>query len=383
MEASVAAPGKVVRPQAAPVVPAIPFVAAAHEHTEQFPQSITQAIGSATTTTLTIPSYGYLRNVFLQVALTGGTGGTPVTDAPWTLLSDITLIDTNGAPLVGPLSGFQLLQANIWGGYANQSDPRTLTSALGGTYTSTTPNYTFGLRVPVEISHRDGRGSLANQNAAAPYRLRITVNATASTWSVAPSPLPTITITPFLEAWSVPAEVDARGVPQAQIPPDHGVLQYWSVGQAAVVAGNNFTPIQRVGNLLRNIVVIARNGSAARADNVFPDPAILSWDARQMFNDSQFYRKQQALEKLEPNGVRDTGVFPYTMDHALQNKVGDEMPVLWYPTVQATRLEVDGTSAAAGTLEILLNDVAPQTSDQARRYIETSGTGFHPNPDLV
>jgi hypothetical protein len=87
------------------------------------------------------------------------------------------------------------------------------------------------------------------------------------------------------------------------------------------------------------------------------------------------------MERMISSIGRDTGVFPYTMDHSMANRVGDDSPVLWYPTVQATRMEIDGTSAVAGNLEILLNDIAPQNSDQARRYIETSGTGFHPNPD--
>lgn len=361
--------------QAAPI-PVIPFTQAAHEHVEPF----TQVISATTTTTAqvfetVVPSYGYLRSIFIEVVGAGGTGGTNQADAPFNLFDAITLLDTNGAPIFGPLDGFATLQVNQIGGYSFQNNPRN-----SPWYSATAPNFTFGFRVPVEIQHTTGLGSLANQNAAAAYKLRFTINPTATVWSAAPSPLPTFTIRPQLEAWSLPNETDALGRPQAQVPPNHGTIQYWSTSNPSVAVGNNNTQITRVGNLIRNLLFIARNSSQVRTDGVFPNPAILNWDARQLINETQNYRTNIMWERLL-GATRDTGVFGYSFCHSTDNHGGDDNPSLWLPTVQATRLEIAGTTATAGNIQCVVNDVAPVALDQSQRYVETAGTGFHPNPD--
>jgi hypothetical protein len=59
---------------------------------------------------------------------------------------------------------------------------------------------------------------------------------------------------------------------------------------------------------------------------------------------------------------------------------GDGTPELFLPTVQATRLECVGTSVTAGTVDIIVNDVAPAEVNPEQRYAEGSETGFHPGP---
>jgi hypothetical protein len=212
--------------------------------------------------------------------------------------------------------------------------------------------------------------------------VRFTIQAIGSVWSTPPTTAPTLVIRPQLEAWSLPNEVDGFGRPQAQAPPNHGTLQYWVGTKPSILAGNNYTQITRVGNLIRNLVFIARTTANVGSDTVFPNPAILSWDARQLINETQNYRSQLTFERLL-GFTRDAGVFAYAFDHFPGNHCGDDDPTGWLPTVQATRLELDGTSAAAGSMEILVNDVAPVALDQQRRYVETAGSGFHPNPDTA
>ncbi len=359
------------------IIPQLPFVAGAHEHTEQ---AFTQVVTPTTSSQIfefEIPSYGYLRHFWLQVVGAGGTGGTANADAPYNLLQDITLLDTNGAPIFGPLDGFAALQSNIWGGYAFQQDPRK-----GPWYVGTTPNFAFSLRIPIEISHYDGTGALANQNSAAPYKLRFTVAPLSTVWSVNPAPVPAFTIIGMLEAWSLPNEVDGLGRPQAQVPPNHGTVQYWSSRTQTVSTGNNTIQCLRVGNLVRNIIFIARTAGGVRSNTVFPDTPALNWDARQLEFDSQLHRQQTMFEKLN-NSTLDTGVFVYTFAHSTLNRVGDDRPTLWLPTVQATRLEVQGTLAAGGTVQIVTNDIAPVEVNPTQRYVERNATGFQPNPDTA
>lgn len=358
----------------------IPFANAAHEHTEPFANTVAVApSASAQVFEMVVPSYGYLRHIFLEVTAAGGTGGTytaaTAAESPFNILDAITLLDTNGAPLFGPVGGFQCYWANAIGGYAYQNNVKN-----SPWYVGTSPNFAFGLRVPVEITHDTGLGAVANQNAAAAYKLRFTIQPTSVVWSAAPAPLPTITVRPQLEAWSLPNEVDALGRPQEQTPPNHGTIQYWSATRLTTSSGNQYNQVTRVGNLIRNLVFMGRTSAPTLSDTVLPNPLILSWDARQLHNETQNYRSQVAWERMLGQS-RDAGVMPYQFDHFPGNKVGDDDPTGWIPTVQATRLELQGTAAAGGTIEILVNDVAPVALDQSNRYVETSGSGFHPNPD--
>lgn len=365
------------RRSAAPPAAIVPFTSAAHEHTEPVADiTVTPGASAQVLSTIDIPAFGFIRNLFIEVTGSGGTlgAGTLSGDYPHNLFSSIQLSDVNGAPIFGPLDGYAALQTNIAGAYAFNTDPRRSPSYVG------TINSLFNLRVPVEISHHDGFGALANQNAAASYKLNLTVNPSTVMYSVAPTTPATFRVRVYLEAWTLPNDRDVVGRPQQQFPPVHGTSQYWSQNVRSTAVGANTVPLVRVGNLIRNIVVIARNSTGVRQSNVFPDPATLNWDARQLLLDTQGYRNNISWERGNNllNNSLDTGVFMYQFDHSNNNSAGDDSPTLWLPTVQSTRLEISGTSGAAGTWQILTNDVAPAEVVPAERYVETSDSGFHP-----
>lgn len=355
-------------------VPAAPFTASAHEHVE--PAFTVSATPGATVTQFNpqnVPAYGYVRHLYLDIQATGGVGGTLAADAPWNIIQSITLQDVNGANIVGPMDGYALYLANLVGGYANRSNPQDAPDFVGSA-----PNPSCFLRVPVEISRKDGLGALANQNAAANYQVAITLNTSANIFSVAPTTAPLITIRAYLEAWTLPAPMDNRGTPQSQVPPMLGTGQYWSTRNQAVAAGANTIGLTRVGNYIRNLVFIARDGTGARADTVFPDPLILNWDGMQVHNASQRYLRQFFYEKTNGILTRPTGVFvlPFDIGGADQ-ALGNETPDLWLPTTQSSRIEATGNSAGAGTVQVLTNEVAPVDADQTTRYQWANGSGAY------
>lgn len=364
---------------AAPVA-VIPFPAAAHEHVElAFDKTVTPGANEQQFASLEVPAFGYLRHIWLEVEATGGSLGTGAVteDYPWNLFSSIVLHDVNGAPIYGPLPGYSTLWANIIGGYRGAvCDPRAAIDFDGA---SANPKFAF--RIPVEISHRDAFGSLANQNAAAAYKVSLTVGRQAdlvTEGGATPSTAASFRIRGWLESWSLPNERDMAGRPQMQLPPRHGTTQYWSRFLRDTSAGANTVPLPRVGNLIRNIVIIARDAGGARADGVFPDPAELVWDARSLTRDSQSYRHELLASRIPDLIARDAGVFVYGFAHSDHNHQGDDAPTLWLPTVQSSRLELTGNSDLAGRLEVLTNDIAPVEVTPGERYIETSETGFHP-----
>lgn len=353
------------------VMAALPFVASAHEHTEPaFQFTATPGAAVQNINPLDIPASGYLRAIWLEVTATGGATGTASADFPWNLLQSVGLQEVNGSTIMNPIDGYALYIANICGGYSYTNDP-----AQAPFHVASSPNPKFFLRIPVEIAAKDGLGALANQNAAAQYKLSLAINTIAGAWSVAPGTVPLLTVKGYLEAWTLPAAADNRGRPQAQIPPMLGTGQYWSQTTRATIVGNNTIGITRVGNYLRCIPIICRDTANVRSDLVSPEPFRLNWDGNMIHNVSQAYMQDMLRSKVNGPFTRPVGVFCLPFNHVSTGRMGNEDPSLWLPTTDASRIEIEGTSAVAGTMQILVNEVAPVETNQAQRYEFPNQTG--------
>src|ERR1700683_1866556 len=120
-----------------------------------------------------------------------GTNSSAVTafaaDGPWNIYSVIQFNDTQGRPILGPLSGYDLMVINKYGGYWNLGDPRA-----SAAYTNVTGNhatggsFTFVLYIPLASVARDAECSLINKNAASPFQLLLTVNTQGNVYSTVP-----------------------------------------------------------------------------------------------------------------------------------------------------------------------------------------------------
>ena len=65
----------------------------------------------------------------------------------------------------------------------------------------------------------------------------------------------------------------------------------------------------------------------------------------------------------------------FLFNNTNNGQVGDEDPNLWVPTVQSTRLELDGTVATAGNIQTVTADIAPVEVQPQERYVEGSASG--------
>ena len=357
----------------APAVPALPFTASAHEHVEPaFTLTVTPGAVAQQLNPVDIPAAGYARYLFLEVSATGGVGGTIAADGPWNLFQSINLADVNGANIFGPLSGYSTFIANLLGGYAPRSNPVDSPDHVGSA-----PNPSFILRIPIEINRKNGLGSIGNQNAAAEYKLSLAINTLAAMFSVAPSPVPTYTIRGWLEGWTLPAPHDARGRLQSQVPPLLGTGQFWtSRVQSGILVGENEIGLRRLGNYVRLWAFIARDASGVRSNSVFPDPVSFEWDGITIRKQSQRYMRQEVYEKTLGTVTLPTGVFAIPFNHGGEKGLlGNEDPDLWLPTSASSRIRLVGSSAAAGSVEVLTNDVATVEQDQTDRYQVPNATG--------
>jgi hypothetical protein len=354
--------------------PVVPFTRAAKEHIEPF-VDVSQVLDANTHALgpFDVPAYGYLRHLVILVQTSGftSTGAVVATeDAPWIAISDIQLADVNGAPIVGPLSGYDLYLINKYGSYEYANDPKTLRSfsAVQLTTGAGAGGFAFSLQIPVELNIRDALGAIANQNASSTYKLKPTINASTALYTTAPTTLGTVRFRAYLKAWSQPPASDLRGNPQATTPPAHGTTQYWSKFSVTPNSGSNTIRFVRVGNYIRQLILVNRdtaNGTRATGETDFPDPSQWFWDTRLLHNytkivfQDEITRRTGFVNAVETTEGEDNGVFIYDWCHEFDGHIGHELRDGWLPSVQSTRLEVQGSWAANSKMDVLTNDVAP------------------------
>ena len=363
------------------VLPVVPFIRASSEHREpagiDFARQLS-ANGTQNPGNLEIPAYGYVRSLVLLVTATGAVAGTLAENGPWTVLQDIALTEPNGAVLSQFTDGYELMLANKYGGYRDSigADPRqspAYTQDAAG-------NFTFALRIPVEINLRDTLGSLPNQTSAATFKLRVNLASGASGAGLytgtAPTTQPTVRVVGYLEAWDQP-EATSGGQTNQITPPAMNTTQFWSTTILPVAAGNNTLRLPRVGNHIRNLIfVLTRTGGTrANGDTDFADPFTILLDTRPLDTINKTLWKQQMFERsgyggraaggsltaavaADSAGGLDNGVYVYDFTHEFDGTYGREMRDLWLPTLGSTRLEIQGNFASAGQLRVMTNDVA-------------------------
>lgn len=352
-----------------PVVVRNRFINASAEHTEPAYDSGNVSPGTQLNN-IEIPAYGYLSGLLLQVDVTSSGNSATVAlaqDGPFNILQNVNLTDVNGANLIGPMTGFDLFLAAKYGGYDFSSDPKQKAyyaqSATGSGGTAGTES--FLVRLPVQINPRDAYGALPNMNAASSFKLNITINSLANAFATPPNGTVTVRVRVVMEAWMLPAAADAFGNPNEQAPPGVGSYQRWVKNTLTVNNGANTLRLPNVGNLIRTLILVFRNATPARIDTTFMDPIQQNIDGLTILNNSRAVTIEYLQERYgyvgtaEAAGARETGVFVYDYTHELDGKPGFETRELYLRTNQATRLEYQGTTSAAGTLDVLTNDVIP------------------------
>ena len=361
---------------AAPVA-VTPFVRASMEHRE-----LNSDISRALTTSqqdlgaIDINAYGYLRNIVLLVQATGGsgTGVAGAEDAPFNVLQSIQIAEPNGSVIANFNTGYDLYLANKYGGYRNTvgTDPRSY--PVFSPIAAASGNFTFMLRIPIEIIPRDALGALPNQNSAASFKLKLQLAPSTTVYSTVPTTLPTVRVRAYLEAWDQPEPV-VGGVANATTPPAVNTTQFWSFQTFNVSAGMQTVRLTRVGNYIRNLIFVYRAATRALGETNFPDPMTLTLDTRPI---DVIERNNGRLQMAERTGYGvalggtvpaldsaqglDSGVFVYDFTHEADGQLGYEYGDLWLPTLGSTRLEVSGNFGAAGVLSVLTNDVAVASS---------------------
>jgi hypothetical protein len=363
-------------------MPTVPFIRASAKHREPTGIDVSKTLTTSDQElgVFDIPAYGYVRNLVILVTASGGTGGSPAVtfteSGILAALKNIYLTEPNGAVIAQFDTSYQLYLSNKWGGYNNVvgADPKASPIYAMGTG-ATMDSFSFLLRIPVELNLRDGLGSLPNQNAAATFKLRMTLAKVADiATGTLPTTLPTVRVRVGLEAWDQP-EIQSAGGSNQVTPPAMNTTQFWSSQTYTVNQGTNTIRLTRVGNYIRNLLFTLRRGGTSRAngeaDLLAIDPVYFYLDTRpldiiepnawreQQYNRSGYGSDFGAVNTAnETSRGQDNGVRCYDFMHEFDGTYGHENRDLWLPTLGSTRLELQFNSPNAGTLEVLTNDVA-------------------------
>lgn len=365
-----------------PVVTMRPFITGT--------RTIDRAIYDNTTTMLTtpvkLPTYnldtdGFTSLLYVVVEATTAGNAANVTfdeDAPFSSIQSLQFSDTNNKPILGPVTGHDLYLICKYGGYGHNDDAKnspnfSVTTGAGATGGS----FTYVLRVPIEIVHRDGFGSLLNKSASAVYKLDITMAGGGDVYGTSPTALPSVRTRIQQVGWMDSDEQDVYKNPADANPPALNSIQYWDKQTLVVGTGAMNQQLNTFSGLVRNLILELRTSTGARSNNDWPDPFELHYDKtvpvsrigrawREMM--SIDYGYNGATESTTGVNTLDTGVrvLPFTKDYGL--KPGAESRFGYLPVTSATSLVMRGSvgstdSANPHTFNVFVNYVWPANGD--------------------
>ncbi len=355
-----------------------PFVAGTRQVDKStYDETKTMIAGTQVLRTYECDPNGFLSATYVLVEATAAGNAATVAfaaNAPFSAIDTITFNDTNNKPILGPMTGWDLYVCQKYGGYAHNDDAKqssiySVTTGAGATGGS----FTFVVRVPVELVHRDGIGSLPNKSASATFDVSITLAGSAAVYTTPPTALPSVRTRIAQFGWMDPNAADMKGNPVNQNPPGVQTTQYWAKQTYPLNNGFFSTRLGGIDSLVRNLIfVLDNNGVRTTADTDFPDPFIFQYETalpvqrikniwRHIIGEDFGY-----VAAVDTPGGRDSGVYPLPFNKDFGLKPGAETRMGYLPVSSATTLNMSGTLGSAGsnkTMTVLVNKVVPANGD--------------------
>jgi hypothetical protein len=361
---------------------ALPFVQSSSDLLQSFGTTNTIAgtawSGVTPIGPLDIVALGYLRGLWIEVSATGGSGTADVAfnaDAPFNVIQTGQMSDSVNAPFYGPHTGWDMYAIHKYGGYAHH-DPKLDHDYNGGTAgADASGDFFFRLFLPAEVIRRIGLGSLPNQNSAATNKLQLFISDPSTVYATAPTNLPSITVTTYLDAWNNVALHDVAGNMLTQTPPGGKLRQYWTESTFnAIPDGQYELQLVRKGYYFRNLIFVGRNSSGVRENSVFPNPIQWTIDGNTrtfIYPNLSWTQMQEAYELsgdfsatgVDYSGSLDEGVLVIPFDNDLDGNAwrGNELRTKWVASLKASNYWFQG-SWGGGSAIVITNDIAPDPS---------------------
>lgn len=358
--------------------PALPFTLASRVSSRQSFQLPNIALSAAAPVTppgtpVQVPAVGFLKNLHFEITL-NSTGGTPAlsADAPWNIISQISVKNSAGQPLISPVSGYELFAINKYGaqgmglaaGVGAFGDPknnRQYSAPAAG------PIHFF-IDLPFELDMSQALGVLPAMASNRSYQVELQLSALSTIYTSAPTSA-TVTIDVTADYWDAPVGVTPGGVAQSTEPFGVGTVSLWQKEQPIVAPGDQLIRSNNTGNVVRNLILITRNASGVRTDADFPSIMELYVDNNPMlrlkkteWQDLMARIYGYSASALDSAGGLDTGVYVFPFHALAGGLAGDPMNsrAQLLATLDATLLQFKGYGFGSGisTMTVLTQAVA-------------------------
>lgn len=318
---------------------------------------------------------GFLADLWIDLVASGGAGvGTlqTVNDGILGYLGLITLSDTGGQPILGPMTGHEFAMFVKWGGFSYSDDPRDSETF---TEVSTSGNGAVCLHIPVQFIKAEPLGPLPNTNSNNAYALDVVQAAAAAVFSVVPpTTMPTVTINIYQDSYRQSAGKDAQGNPTVTTPPGMGAVLYARRNIITTTAGAVDLQLSQQEGSYRALHLILKDsvGSRVQGDADWPSPVQIYFNndvpydrtkrfwIRRLERDYKYTKTLTAAQN--PVGGRDLGVYtlPFITDGG-SLQAGDEDRYKYLSVSAADTLGFRGSIGGSGThtLTCIYNFVRP------------------------
>jgi hypothetical protein len=224
----------------------------------------------------------YLRG--LRLIVRTGVAGTvataaAVSDMPFNILTGVDIVNVDGSQILYTMGGashyFAHKYTRPWSG-----DPAAYPDAANSTVLS--PQFTLPLMPEIRWT----AGVLANTDTRSQYRFDAVVDTSANflQGGTAYTVLPTISVTPYMDAWAQPDDKDLQGMPNQPVPPGLNlqVKRRHQIFTLNAATSDNIMQSALTGNALRAQIFITRTGAANLRADLFTDPITWQIDNRTM-----------------------------------------------------------------------------------------------------
>ena len=216
-----------------------------------------------------LPATGFVRKISLFFTATvtfASTGAVVAGDAPWNLISGITVTDATGQPIQQPIGGYNLYLVNkhfSFGSMENTNIPRPYQNPhvgpefnFAGTTTSGTA--TFRLDIDFEEDYNTGYGCIPNLDSNASLQVKIDVNPYTVAWTGTTPSANTISVRVCQHYWA-PVGQTVGQVPAMTQPVGFGdYVETRYETQTVSASAENVVNVTNRGGLIKGLIVVSR-----------------------------------------------------------------------------------------------------------------------------
>ncbi len=232
-------------------------------------QTVSNFAGATSFSPIQLPATGFVRKIALKFDATYTTSATSAVvagDAPFNLVTGITLTDATGQPIFQPISGYNLYLVNKYlsSGDVNTNIPRAWGNPqLGPEYTYTAPsstvgNATFRLDLDLEQDYNTGYGCVPNLDSNASLQLKIDVAPFSVAFAGGTASAATVSVRISQHYWA-PVGSAINGVPVQTQPVGFGdYVETRYETQSVNASSENTVNVNNRGGVIKGCILVSR-----------------------------------------------------------------------------------------------------------------------------